>query len=77
MSVFIKTALKPAVLSTALRISLLVGTLLALINHSPAIFSLTVSPQNFVQIVLTYLVPYGVSTYSSVKAIVSLQDPSS
>jgi hypothetical protein len=42
---------------------------LALINHSPAIFNLTFSTQNVVQIVLTYLVPYGVSTYSSVKAI--------
>jgi hypothetical protein len=69
MSTFIAIALQPAVLGTALKISLIVGTVLALINHSPAIFNLTFSTQNVVQIVLTYLVPYGVSTYSSVKAI--------
>jgi hypothetical protein len=75
MSTFIRVALRPAVLGTALKISLLVGTVLALINHSPAIFSLTLSPQNVFQIILTYLVPYGVSTYSSVQAILNNQPP--
>jgi hypothetical protein len=75
MSDFIKIALQPSVVNRALKISLVVGTVLALINHSPAIFSLTLSPQNIIQIVLTYLVPYGVSTYSSVKAIMNAQDP--
>jgi len=69
MSTFIAIVLQLAVLGTALKSSLIVGTVLALINHSPAIFNLTLSTQNVAQIVLTYLVPYGVSTYSSIKAI--------
>ena len=55
--------------STALKVALVVGTMLALINHSPALFSLSLTKHNVVQILLTYLVPYGVSTYSSVKVI--------
>jgi hypothetical protein len=77
MAMFFRTAMQPAVYRTAIRISLLIGTVLALINHSPAIFSLTLSSQNVFQIVLTYLVPYGVSTYSAVKAIRETQNSSS
>lgn len=69
MSEFIKIALQPSVFRTAIRVAIVVGTVLALINHSAAIFSFTLSKQNIFQIFLTYLVPYGVSTYSSVKAI--------
>jgi len=69
MSEFIKIALQPHVISTAVRVAIVVGTILALINHSSAIFSFSLNKQNIFQIFLTYLVPYGVSTYSSVKAI--------
>ncbi len=69
MSNYVSIACRPEVLGTAVRISLVVGTILALINHGPAIFDLSLSSQNLMQIVLTYLVPYGVSTYSSVKVI--------
>ena len=75
MTKYINIALQPEVFSTALKISLLVGTILALINHSPAIFSLSLSKQNVFQIILTYLVPYGVSTYSSVKVILNNDRP--
>ena len=53
----------------ALKMSLIVGSILALINHGDAIFEGTLTLGNVVQIILTYLVPYSVSTYSSVKAI--------
>jgi hypothetical protein len=75
MSNYVNIALRPWVFGTAVRISLVVGTILALINHSPAIFGLSLSPQNVVQILLTYLVPYGVSTYSSVKVILNEERP--
>ena len=71
MPKYIKIALRPEVFKTAVKISLVVGTMLALINHSPGVFSFTLSKQNIVQIILTYLVPYGVSTYSSVKLILN------
>ena len=47
------------VVKSSIKVSLIVGTVLALINHGPAI----------VQILLTYLVPYSVSTYSAVQGI--------
>ena len=60
--------LRPVVL-TAIKVALVVGTVLALINHGPALLALELSRQQMLQIALTYLVPYGVSTYSSVKVL--------
>ena len=60
--------LRPVVL-TAIKVALVVGTVLALINHGPALLALELSRQQMLQIALTYLVPYGVSTYSSVKML--------
>jgi hypothetical protein len=68
---FLEIALQPKVYRTALKVGLLVGTILALINHSSAVFSLSLSAQNILQIILSYLIPYSVSTYSSVKIILS------
>ena len=45
-------------------IALVVGTILNLINQRDTIFGTT--PVNWIKIVLTYLVPYGVSTYGAV-----------
>jgi hypothetical protein len=73
MSGYINIALRPDVSRTAIKISLLVGTILALINHGPEIFHFTLSKQDIFQILLTYLVPYGVSTYSSVKLILNAE----
>ena len=57
------------VVRSALKVSLIVGSVLALINHGPAIVQLSLGADRVVQIILTYTVPYGVSTYSAVKAI--------
>ena len=69
MSKFMKVAMQAEVFRTAVKVALVVGTILALINHSSAIFNLTLTTQNVFQIILSYFVPYGVSTYSSVKTI--------
>ena len=61
------------VVRTAIRVSLLVGSVLALINHGDSIINLSLSTQNIIQILLTYFVPYCVSTYSGVKALKSQQ----
>jgi hypothetical protein len=66
---FLTIALSNEVVVTALKLSLLVGTVLALINHGAEILQGTLTKGNIYQIALTYLVPYSVSTYSSVKAI--------
>ena len=45
-------------------VALVVGTILNLINQGDAIFG--AAPINWTKIVLTYLVPYAVSTYGAV-----------
>ena len=66
---FIDLALTSQVIVPALKISLVVGTVLALINHGSAIFRMELDAERLLQIVLTYIVPYCVSTYSAIKAI--------
>ena len=68
---FISLALSKQVMFSALKVALFVGTILALINHSEKILSMTLSGEDLVKVVLTYLVPYGVSTWSAVQAIKS------
>lgn len=66
---FFTIAMSKQVLPSALKVALVVGTILALINHGDKILSLTLSYQDCIKIVLSYLVPYGVSTWSAVEAI--------
>ena len=54
---------------TAVKIALIIGTILAFVNHYHAIFSLTFSTQTITQILMTYCVPYCVSTYSQISVI--------
>jgi hypothetical protein len=69
MSEFLKLASSRGVVTTSLKVSLFVGTVLALINHGGLIFEMSLPRENILQILLTYLVPYSVSTYSAVKAL--------
>jgi len=55
----------------ALIISLIAGTLLNCINQIPELMA--GEPINIVKFLLTYLVPYSVSAYSSVKTITDAQ----
>ena len=66
---FATLALSPSVVLRALKVALIVGTLLALINHVDAVAAGTFAYKNLIQVVLSYLVPYAVSTYSAVHAL--------
>jgi len=66
---FLALARSRGVVLSALKVALMVGSILALINHGGDIFTLNLTPRSVSQILLTYLVPYGVSTYSSVRAL--------
>lgn len=70
----LRIALSPPVRRTAIRVALIVGTLLVAINHLPALLDGSVTAGNALQIGLTYLVPYGVSTYSATVAILQQAD---
>lgn len=57
------------VLIPAIRVAIIVGTVLALINHGDKILNMAIAIEDCFKIVLTYLVPYCVSTWSAVSAI--------
>ena len=66
---FLWIARQPSVVRRAGKIALVVGVVLAMINHGDKILSFTLSPTDLGKIALTFCVPYCVSTYSSVLAI--------
>ena len=53
----------------ALMCAVVVGTILISINHGPKIVCNEVTHVCVIQMLLTYCVPYAVSTFSSVQAI--------
>ncbi len=53
-----------------MKYEVVVGTILIVINHGYAIVAGTVDSTRIVQMILTLLVPYCVSTASSVGAII-------
>ncbi len=65
----LRIALRRDVTARGVRVSLIVGTLLVLINHGDAILSGHWTAREGIKIALTYLVPYGVSTYASVASL--------
>jgi hypothetical protein len=69
MKAWLAIALQESVYRRALKVMLVVGSILALINHGEALLVGTVTLKAWIQIGLTFLVPYCVSTYASVQAI--------
>ena len=49
----------------SVKIALVVGTINALITQYDAVFHRTLTPINIWQIILTYIIPFGVATISS------------
>lgn len=76
MREFIALAWQTDVRTRALKVAAVVGSLLVLINQTDAVVSGQFTTSQLLQVLLTYCVPYGVSTYSSVKALSLDPDPS-
>jgi len=66
-------ATRPAVVRRALKYAIIVGTVLIAINHGDAILRGDVSIDRLLRMGLTTLVPYAVSTLSSVEALRSAE----
>lgn len=66
---FFSLAFSRQVVPRAARVAFIVGTILAFINHGDKILAMSLSRQDLFKVILTYLVPYGVSTWSAVRAI--------
>lgn len=61
-------ATSAAIVTRSLKVALVVGSVLMAINHGDALLSGHVEPQRIMKILLTYCVPYLVSTYAGVVA---------
>jgi hypothetical protein len=70
---WIRCALTGSVIRRAIGSALTVGPILIAINHGDAILRGDLSRGRLLQIALTVLVPYGVSTYSSTQAVLGRQ----
>jgi len=66
---FLSLATQPSVVKRAVKIAFIVGIVLAAINHGDKVMAGALTTSIVVKILLTFLVPYSVSTYSSVLAI--------
>ena len=75
---WLKLATQPAVVRRAFKTALVVGCILVAINHGDTLWVGDVGAGRLLQMVLTFLVPYAVSTTSSVGAMrsVASQAPS-
>ena len=69
MSPWLQLALSPSVVKRALKYALVVGAVLTAINHGDALVRGELSAGRCFRIGLTVLVPYVVSTLSSVGAL--------
>lgn len=66
---FLQLALRADVVRRALAFAVVVGSVLIAINHGDALLSGEVAGRRMLKMGLTVLVPYAVSTLSSVSAL--------
>jgi len=69
MKELFRLARKPSVVKRALKFAVVVGIVLISINHGDAILKGEVTHRRLFQMALTVMVPYVVSTLSSVQAM--------
>jgi hypothetical protein len=62
----LQRCLEPNVVRLALKVALVIGTVLNVINHFDLILGASATNTTFLQIALTYVVPYCVSTHGQV-----------
>jgi DNA-directed RNA polymerase subunit RPC12/RpoP len=63
--IYCEIAVSHSVMNRALKVSLIVGTALNLINQGEAVIALDFENINLVKLLLTYFVPYSVTTYTA------------
>ncbi len=70
---FIRDCLNPQFASTAVRVALVVGSLLFVINHGAAVASGRMSRDRWLAVLLTYTVPYMVNVHGQASTARRLQ----
>ncbi len=66
------TIFNKSIVKDALLVSLVVGTILNIVNQGDLLLHLEFKKVSVAKLILTFIVPYLVSTYSSVKTKLSL-----
>ena len=66
-------ACEPSVVRRSLRVAAVVGTILVTINYADRILAGAIGGIDVLKMMLTYCVPYCVSTHASVQSIRSFQ----
>lgn len=69
LKVWFAIATRPAIVKRSVRVALVVGTALTLINQGGRLLALDIDAPTLARIVLTYIVPYCVSTWAAVGAL--------
>jgi hypothetical protein len=69
MRAWLNLARRRDVVMRAVRVALVVGTLLIMINYADRAIANNLTGVDLIKMAITYLVPYGVSTYSAVGAL--------
>ncbi|MEM9208058.1 MAG: nitrate/nitrite transporter NrtS [Pseudomonadota bacterium] len=69
MKRWFELALSPTIVRRSLRVGLVVGTLLTAINQGDVLLAGDITGEVLAKILLTYCVPYSVSTYAGVGAL--------
>lgn len=69
MTEWMKLALRPDIVRRSRKVALIVGTILVGINYGDRIFGGDIAVLDGCKMVLTYCVPYCVSTYAAVSAV--------
>jgi hypothetical protein len=70
----IKHAFERTCVLRSVKIALVVGTVLALVNHSDAILGGSIGSADAARILLTYFVPYTVATVGSAAQAVEMEE---
>lgn len=65
----ISIAVRPGIAWRSMKVALIVGTILALINHGDRLLAANLDLIAWIKIVLTYLVPYSVATWAAVQTV--------
>jgi len=73
MRFWFETARDPAIVRCSMKYALIVGPVLVAINHGDAIVEGTIDGVGWLKVGLTMMVPYLVSTFSSVGTICKMR----
>jgi hypothetical protein len=69
MRAWLAVALEESVRKRAVKMMVVVGSILAAINHGDALLAGSMAATEWMKVALTFVVPYCVSTVASVQAI--------